>query len=154
MPTFVPGSNKHSASNSSSRSRSIGIAAGSAVGGVAALAGFLVFAWVKRRGLMEKVKEQRQSISRRFSSTPPPLPPKEAHQIARKKRKSMLSWVPSVINRTPVELPATPVSYSAWNNQWNGVQPPNMAHRLYPRDSMSVPERYELDARWLPQNVR
>lgn len=154
MPTFVPESDKHSSSNSSSRSKSIGIAAGSAVGGAAALAGFLVFAWVKRRRLMAKLKEQRRSISQRFSSTPPPLPPKEAHQIARKKRKSMLSWVPSVINRTPVELPATPVSYGAWNNQWTGLQPPNMAHRPYPRDSMSVPERYELDARWLPQGVR
>lgn len=158
MPTLGPDSDKHTSSNSSSqsksRSRSIGIAAGSAVGGIIAVAGCLAFAWLKRRRLKESLREKRQSIGQRFSSTPPPLPPKEYHQMARKKRKSMLSWVPAVINRTPVELPATPVSLSAWNTQWAGIQPPNRAHRPYPRDSLSSPERYELEARWLPQGVR
>lgn len=156
IPTLVPDSDKHTSSSSSSqsKSKSIGIATGSAVGGVVAVAGFLAFAWLKRRRLKESLKEKRQSITQRFSATPPPLPPKEHHQVARKKRKSMLSWVPQVINRTPVELPATPVSLSAWNNQWAGIQPPNRAHRPYPRDSLSSPECYELEARWLPQGVR
>lgn len=154
IPTSVPDSDQHSPSDSSSQSRSIGIATGSAVAGVAAVAGVLVFAWVKRRRIKEKLRVKRQSNTQRLSSEPPPLPPKEYHQVARKKRKSMLSWVPSVVNRTPAELPATPVSFSAWNSQSGGMQPPNRAHRPYPRDSLSIPECYELEARWLPQEVR
>lgn len=144
VPTLEPVSDKHASSNSSSQSKTkaIGIATGSAVGGVFVVAGFLAFAWLKRRRLKESLNEKRRSVTQRLSSMPPPLPPKEHHQVARKKRRSMLSWVPSVINRTPVELPATPV-----------IQPPNMAHRPYPRDSLSVQEFHELEARWLPQGA-
>lgn len=86
-----------------------------------------------------------------FPATPPPLPEKEPHQIPKRKRKSLLSWVPSIINRTPAELPATPVSFSAWNRQWGQPQRPDGAHRPYPRDSLTIEEVYELDGRWLPQ---
>ena len=152
-PTPTTTSDEQS-SHSSSRSKSIGIATGSAVAGVAAVAGFLIFAWMKRKRLKEKIQEKRRSITQRFSSTPPPLPPKDYQAAPRKKRKSILSWVPSVINRTPAELPATPVSYSAWNDQSGATQFPSRAHRPYPRDSMSSRECYELEARWLPQGVR
>ncbi|KAK2602477.1 hypothetical protein N8I77_009005 [Diaporthe amygdali] len=157
MPTYVSDSDRDT--SSSDRPKTIGIATGSAVGGVAAVAGIVIFAWIKRKRIKETAKQKRQSISQRFSATPPPLPPKEypkeyyRQPTPKKKRRSMVpSWVPSVINRTaPAELPATPVSFSAWNSQWDGVQPPNRAHRPYPRDSMSPPQVYELDARWLPQ---
>lgn len=154
MPTHVSDSERDN--SSSDRPKTIGIATGSAVGGVAAVAGILVFAWIKRKRIKETAKQKRQSITQRFSETPPPLPPKEfpyPTPTPKKKRRSMIpSWVPSVINKTaPAELPATPVSFSAWNNQWDGVQPPNRAHRPYPRDSMSPPQAHELEARWLPQ---
>lgn len=152
MPTYVSDSDR--GRSSSDRPKTIGIATGSAVGGVAAVAGILVFAWVKRRRIKETAKQKQQPIKQRFSETPPPLPPKEfPYPAPKRKRRSMIpSWVPSVINRSaPVELPATPVSFSAWNNQWDGVQPPNRAHRPYPRDSMSPPQAHELEARWLPQ---
>ncbi|KAL1881868.1 hypothetical protein Daus18300_000922 [Diaporthe australafricana] len=161
MPTYVSDSDKNT--SSSDRPKTIGIAAGSAVGGVAAVAGILIFAWTRRKRAKESTKETTKQkrppithphIAQGPSETPPPLPPKEYYQqTPKKKRRSMKpSWVPSVINRTaPAELPATPVSFSAWNSQWDGVQPPNRAHRPYPRDSMSPPQTYELEARWLPQ---
>lgn len=152
MPTYVSGSDREN--SSSDKPKTIGIATGSAVGGVAAVAGILVFAWIKRKRIKETAKQKRQSITQRFSATPPPLPPKEFPYPAPKKKRTSLipSWVPSYINKTaPAELPATPVSFSAWNNQWDGVQPPNRAHRPYPRDSMSPPIAHELEARWLPQ---
>lgn len=152
MPTYVSDSDRDS--SSSDRPKTIGIATGSAVGGVAAVAGILVFAWIKRKRIKETAKQKRESVTQRYSATPPPLPPKEfPYPAPKKKRRSLIpSWVPSVINKTaPVELPATPVSFSAWNNQWDGVQPPNRAHRPYPRDSMSPPQAHELEARWLPQ---
>lgn len=142
--------------SSSTKKRTIGIAAGAAAGGLAVIGGIVVLFWVKRRRQQRQHKTNsrpRQSISQ-YSDTPPPLPPKEPHHAPKKKRKSILSWVPSVVNRTPAELPATPVSFSAWNRQWDPVQsPPNAAHRPYPRDSMSIEEIHELEAeaRWLPQ---
>lgn len=141
-----------SSGSSSTKNRTIGIAAGSAAGGLACIGGILVFFWLRRRRRLhtQENRQSGQSISQ-FSETPPPLPPKEPYQIPKKKRKSVLSWVPSVINRTPAELPATPVSFSAWNRQWDQVQRPNAAHRPYPRDSMSIEEIHELEARWLPQ---
>lgn len=152
MPTYVPDSDRDN--SSSDRPKTIGIATGSAVGGVAAVAGILIFAWIKRKRIKETAKQEQQSTTQRFSETPPPVPLKEFYYpTPKKKRRSKISsWVPSVINRTtPAELPATPVSFSAWNNQWDGVQPPNRAHRPYPRDSMSPPQAHELEARWLPQ---
>ncbi|KUI60046.1 hypothetical protein VP1G_11185 [Cytospora mali] len=117
VPTSVSDPDEHSSSNLPSRLRSIGITAGSAVAGVAAVAGFLAFAWLRRRRLREKLQKERQSNNQRLSPPPPPVPLKEYHQVPKKKRKSILSWVPSVINSTPAELPATPVPLSAWNNQ-------------------------------------
>lgn len=152
MPTHVPDSDR--GNSSSDRPKTIGIATGSAIGGVAAVAGILVFAWIKRKRIKETAKQKPQSTTQRFSDTPPPVPLKEFYYpTPKKKRRSKISsWVPSVINRTtPAELPATPVSFSAWNNQWDGVRPPNRAHRPYPRDSMSPPQAHELEARWLPQ---
>lgn len=154
MPTHVPDDDR--GSSSSDRPRTIGIATGSAVGGVAAVAGILVFAWIRRKRIKETRKQEQQSVAQRFSATPPLPPPKEFYYPSptpKKKRRSMIpSWVPSVINKSsPAELPATPVSFSAWNSQWDGVQPPNRAHRPYPRDSMSPPQAFELEARWLPQ---
>lgn len=156
LPTYVPPSERGGAS--SDKPKTIGIATGSAVGGVAAVAGILVFAWIKRRRIKETKNQNKQPVTQRISDTPPPLPPKEfpyPTPTPKKKRTSLIpSWAPSFINRsTPVELPATPVSFSTWNNQWDGVQPPNRAHRPYPRDSMSPPVAYELhsDSRWLPQ---
>ncbi|KUI71796.1 hypothetical protein VM1G_06715 [Cytospora mali] len=153
VPTSVSDPDEHSSPNSPSRLRSIGIAAGSAVAGVAAVAGFLAFAWFRRRRLKEKLQGERQSSNQRLSPPPPPVPLKEYHQVLKKKRRSILSWVPSVINSTPAELPATPVPLSARNNQGDGVQPPIAAHRPYPRDSLTLPECYELEARWLPKEV-
>lgn len=151
-PTSQPDDSNSSSGSSSTKTRTIGIAAGSAAGGLACIGGILIFLWVRRRRRRkaEANHHPRQSISQ-FSDTPPPLPPKEPYQIPRKKRKSILSWVPSVVNRTPAELPATPVSFSAWNSQWGQMQPPNAAHRPYPRDSISIEEIHELEARWLPQ---
>ncbi|POS80011.1 hypothetical protein DHEL01_v201584 [Diaporthe helianthi] len=154
MPTYVPPSDR--GGSSSDKPKTIGIATGSAVGGLAAVAGILVFAWIKRKRLKETNEQNKQHVTQRNSDTPPPLPPKEFPYPAPKKKRTSLipSWAPSFINRsTPVELPATPVSFSTWNNQWDGVQPPNRAHRPYPRDSMSPPMAYELhsDSRWLPQ---
>lgn len=163
MPTYVPPSDRGGSSSDSpsspNRPKTIGIATGSAVGGVAAVAGILVFAWVKRRRIRETTRQKQEQSAQRNSATPPPLPPKEfPYPPPKKKRTSIIpSWAPSFINKTtPVELPASPVSFSAWNNQWDSVQPPNRAHRPYPRDSMSPPIAYELDseARWLPQPDR
>lgn len=154
-PTSQPDDDKPSSESSSTKTRTIGIAAGSAAGGLACIGGIVILFWVRRRRRKQaeatpNPHHPRQSISQ-FSETPPPLPPKESYQVPRRKRKSIRSWVPSVVNRTPVELPATPVSFSAWNGQWGQVQPPNAAHRPYPRDSLSIEEVHELEARWLPQ---
>lgn len=145
-----------SANTSSTKARTIGIAAGSAVGGIACIGGIIISIWLRRR---RQQQQQQVEVNRnptrfvsQYSETPPPLPPKEPYQVPRKKRKSMLSWVPSIVNRTPAELPATPVSFSAWNRQWGQVQPPNAAHnRPHPRDSLSIEEIHELEATWLPQ---
>lgn len=145
-------------STSSTKTRTIGIAAGSAGGGLAFTVGVVMLLWVRKRSRRRRHAEGNRHLNRhapRFSETPPPLPPKEPHQVPKRKRKSMLSWVPSVVNRTPAELPATPVSFSAWHSQWDQVpRPPNAAHRPYPRDSLSIEEIYELEARWLPQPAR
>lgn len=175
-PTSLSGghasSGSSSSSSSSTKARTIGIAAGSAAGGLACAVGVIVFFWTRRRrhrrrrqrrAHTEANKPPRPKRPRRpetpFSETPPPLPPKEPHQIPKKKRRSILSWVPSVANRTPAELPATPVSFSAWDRQqpqWDqvGPRPPNPAHRPYPRDSISIEETHELEARWLPPQAR
>lgn len=151
-------SGSSSSSSSSTKTRTIGIAAGSAAGGLAFTFGVAVLLWMRRRGRRRRHAERNHHLNRpasQFSETPPPLPPKESHQIPKRKRKSMLSWVPSVVNRTPAELPATPVSFSAWHRQWDQVpRPPNAVHRPYPRDSLSIEEIHELEARWLPQQER
>lgn len=152
------GDRSGSSSNSSSaaNSRTIGIAAGSAVAGLISIGAIIAFAWTRRRRaarpLAKSGRSVRVSVSQ-FSPTPPPLPEKEPHQVPKRKRKSLLSWVPSIINRTPAELPATPVSFSTWNTPWGQgqAQRPNGVLRPYPRDSLTIEEVHELEATWVPQ---
>lgn len=155
-------------SSSSTKTRTIAIAAGSATGGLACAVGVIVFFWMMRKRRRRQRRAHTTEANKpprprrpetQFSETPPPLPPKEPHQLPKKKRRSILSWVPSVVNRTPAELPATPVSFSAWDcrqQQWDqvGPRPPNPAHRPYPRDSISIEEMHELEAEWLPPQAR
>lgn len=154
-------------SSSSTKKRTIGIATGSAVAGVAGVTAILIIACVRRKRRIrgkgsvrelprstsesEKLKAalptDQPNILHSYPNTPPPLPRKNSVRPLKKKRKSLLSWVPSIVNRTPVELPATPVSFSHWGQ----VRRPNDVYRPYPRDSLREDEIYELEARWLPQ---
>lgn len=161
--TDIPGTadqdNGSSTSSSGNDRRTIAIAAGSSAAGVVSIGAILFFAWSRRRRSANSTAASQDQVSApKFSPTPPPLPEKEPHLVVKRKRKSFLSWVPSVINRAPAELPATPVSFSAWSPapdgaQWGQVQLPPGAHRPYPRDSLRIEEVHELeaDARWLPR---
>lgn len=155
------------ASTSSTKKRTIGIAAGSAVAGVAGITAIIIIAWVRKRRRVSNRDSMRElprptterdnpkpSLSmdprgalQQFPDTPPPLPRKNTVRPPKKKRKSLLSWVPSIVNRTPVELPATPVSFSHWGQ----LERPSDVYRPYPRDSLREDQIYELEARWLPQ---
>lgn len=168
VPVPTASSQSDSATSSSStKKRTIGIATGSAVAGLAGLTAIIVIAWVRRRRRVvgrESMGELPRSTSemekprfappvdqpgflQHYPNTPPPLPRKNSIRPPKKKRKSLLSWVPSIVNRTPVELPATPVSFSHWGQ----LERPNDVYRPYPRDSLREDEVYELEARWLPQ---
>lgn len=150
------------ASSSSTKKRTIGIATGSAVAGIAGITAVIMIAWARRRRRRRARGSTRQlprSMSaksphldslgalQKFPNTPPPLPRKNSVRPLKSKRKSLLSWVPSVVNRTPAELPATPVSFSHWGQ----LERPSEVHRPYPRDSLQEDQIYELEARWLPQ---
>lgn len=161
-PTTNSPASDGDASSSSTKKRTIGIAAGSAVAGIAGITAFIMIAWVRRRRRRRATESTRQlprSMSEKspqvdslgtlqqFPNTPPPLPRKNSVRPPKSKRKSLLSWVPSVVNRTPAELPATPVSFSHWGQ----LERPSEVHRPYPRDSLQEDQIYELEARWLPQ---
>lgn len=149
------GDKSSSRSSASKSSRTIGIAAGSSVAGLASIVAVIAFVWIRRkRSAREPARHRAVCVSgSQYSPTPPPLPEKDSHQIPKRKRKSILSWVPSIVNRTPAELPATPVSFSAWDPRWGQgqVSIPHGVHRPYPRDSLHIEEVHELEARWLPQ---
>lgn len=153
------------ASSSNIKKRTIGIATGSAVAGIAGITAIIMVAWVRkrrRRRTRESTRQHPRSMSEKtpptpqlsslgalqqFPNTPPPLPRKNSVRPLKSKRKSLLSWVPSVVNRTPAELPATPVSFSHWGQ----LERPSAVHRPYPRDSLQEDRIFELEARWLPQ---
>lgn len=165
-PTAIADSNDGSPS-ASTKGRTIGIATGSAVAGLAGIVAILICAWLRKRRAMQTVGELPVSTGemsrptpkmyqagrpRPVASTPPPLPRKNtgrSPKTPKTKRKSLLSWVPSVVNRTPAELPATPVSFSHWGQLEPGRR--SEIHRPYPRSSLGEDEVHELEARWLPQ---
>lgn len=159
-----------------SQNRAIAIATGTSVGVIVCIGGIIAFILLKRRratriateagrelGTQSRATRETIPVHNRSAGTlsakdssapqrsppPPPLPPKEYYQPVKRKRRSLLSWVPSFVNRTPAELPATPVSFSHWGQ----VQRPEQAHQPYPQES-EVEEIHELeaDARWVPQH--
>ncbi|PSS00747.1 hypothetical protein BD289DRAFT_479208 [Coniella lustricola] len=163
-----------SSGSSGSSRRIVGIAAGSAAAGVACIGGIIAYAFIRRKNSQKRIIESQRDFSYHNSHSrptrpimpahsrstptlsgrkiappepsppPPPLPPKEPYQTPRRKRKSLLSWVPSIINRTPVELPATPVPSSRWAE----LERPQVAHLPYQDDLLGQVHELEADARW------
>lgn len=152
IPTSAPSPAEPDGSSpkTSNRSQTVGIAAGSTAAGVISILGLLFFAWIKRQRIRETLQRKfPEAAARRFSKTPPPLPPKPPFEPQLRRQQIMGFEPPPLVQTSPVELPATPVSFSFWQRRWS-LRQPNKAHLPYPRDSLSP----DAQAGWLPSGVR
>ncbi|KAK1766168.1 hypothetical protein QBC33DRAFT_110690 [Phialemonium atrogriseum] len=135
------------ASAASGGSGNRGIIAGSVVAGTASVIGLLVFVWIKRGKLKSFFDKRRStpSLPRQIYHPPPTAPgsvgstapiwpgnieaqkwgpePKESKEMTYLDRSSVAggktaaAYPPFLETLSPVELPATPLSYATWEDQ-------------------------------------
>ncbi|KAK2019732.1 hypothetical protein LZ32DRAFT_653137 [Colletotrichum eremochloae] len=129
VPTETP-----AAATSAGNSTPGGIIAGTAVAAVASVALLTCLLWLKRRSISEKVgsvrrfprtwQQLREQGSEQDASLPRYNSPPPAYTIEMKyplKDPAFRHYSPeSVGDIVPVELPATPVSFSVWNVREEG----------------------------------
>ncbi|GKT40867.1 uncharacterized protein ColSpa_01048 [Colletotrichum spaethianum] len=121
------------AATSTGNSTSGGIIAGTTVAAVASVAGLTCLLWLKRRSISEKVgsvrfprpwQQLREQSSEQDVSLPRYNSPPPAYTIEMKappKHTAFRHYSPeSVGDVVPVELPATPVSFSVWTVRTEG----------------------------------
>ncbi|KAF9881019.1 hypothetical protein CkaCkLH20_01169 [Colletotrichum karsti] len=126
--TTAPPANEASANASSEKSTSGGVIAGTTVAAVASVAVLTCLLWFKRRAISEKVASAKfprpwQQLRENHSEQDMPLPrynsPPPAYNMATKPHTQQYAFKhyspDSVGSEPPVELPATPVSFSVWN---------------------------------------
>ncbi|KAJ0166755.1 hypothetical protein CTA2_6036 [Colletotrichum tanaceti] len=116
-----------------------GIIAGTTVAAVASVAGLTFLLWLKRRSISEKVAAVRflgpwqqlreqgseQDVALPRYNSPPPAYTTEMKAPSKHPHSAFRHYSPeSIGDAVPVELPATPVSFSIWN-----VRPEGEARR-------------------------
>ncbi|KAL0943818.1 GPI transamidase component pig-S/T [Colletotrichum truncatum] len=133
---------------SSEKTTSVGIIAGTTVAAIAAVAGLTCLLWFKRRSISKKVgsvkfpqpwqqlreNSSEQGVSLPRYNSPPPAYNMEMKQPAAHQYKFKHYSPDSVGSNAPVELPATPVSFSVWNpHSPRGVRAPRSYYEPYRR---------------------
>ncbi|CAI0650094.1 unnamed protein product [Colletotrichum noveboracense] len=126
--TTAPSVSETPAATNSEKTTSGGVIAGTTVAAVASVAGLTCLLWLKRRSISEKVGSAKfprpwQQLGQNNSDQDVALPrynsPPPAYAVQQRpptKQYTFKHYSPESIGADqPVELPATPVSFSMWN---------------------------------------